>query len=128
MIDLSDDEGRVFTQLPDQITEGILYEYEVDLSKLPVSSLISVQLNGIAKASANPVGFNVYLGATAPGNTAGGFGAAYVGTASLVEVGVSVQGAPFVNPGGLTLVQITGVAYTSVGDSAYLRGVSVIIG
>jgi hypothetical protein len=48
-------------------------------------------------------------------------------TASPTEVKLSGQGGTFANPGGLTLVQVTG-SVANVGDSAYLRGVFIFIG
>jgi hypothetical protein len=128
LLELSDDEGKVVVGTGRGPTEDIIYEYEVDLSKLVGGASIAVQINGVAMSTTGAaVTFNVYLGATAPGDTAGSTLVASANTSSAVEVGISAQGAAFVNPGGLALVQVTGEV-TNLSDQAHLRGIFIVIG
>jgi hypothetical protein len=72
----------------------------------------------------------VYLGATAPGNTAGSSLAVDSGNiTTTTEDTISVNGTPLLNPGGKCLVQITGeVTAPGAGNGineADIRGVTV---
>jgi len=116
-------------------TEVILYEWEKTFTGL--AGVITPILTGIARVLpanvlANGV-FNVYIGATNPGDTTGGTIRLTFNTSANVETGFTVSGAPFANPGGSQLIQITGQV-TAPGvnpgnlSQADIRGIGLNIG
>jgi hypothetical protein len=131
---ISEDEGRVALSVGTDDSEVILYEDEVNLTDLPIGASITFQMNSIIQALEPGVTatFRVYAGSTTPGNTTGGTVRAFTTTSSNVEVGDSVIGASFANPGGKCQVQITGqVPAPGIGNpanQAIIRGVTVVFG
>ena len=120
---------------PNPGIEVILYEWEKTFTGL--AGTITAILTGIARVL--PVGmqangvFNVYIGATTPGDTTGGTICITFNTGANVETGFTVSGAPFANPGGTQLIQITGQVTApglNPGDisQADIRGIGLNIG
>lgn len=125
LIELGEEEGRVVVGM----TEAILYEWAVNLSDIPVGPAISVQINAIIQviAGGSRSDFNVYVGSTTPGDTTGSTLRATINTTAGTEELKTSTGVAFPNPGGLCLVQITGVG-DGPNVQSNIRAVSVNIG
>lgn len=127
--------GQALNFGPTPGTEVILYEWEKTFTGL--AGVITAILTGIwrvlpASVLANGV-FRVYIGATTPGDTTGGTVCITANTSVNVETGFTVSGAPFANPGGTQLIQITGEVTApgvNPGDlsQADIRGIGLNIG
>jgi hypothetical protein len=140
LIVLNEDEGRSASQGPSEgaPSEVILYEWAVDLGDLPAGQLISVGINAAIKSldpshTPSPTAlFNVYIGATTPGDTTGGTLQTFITTDSSDYVMASSQGAPFVSLGNHCLVQVTGQTTTpsNLGEinQAIIRAITVTVG
>jgi hypothetical protein len=111
------------------VTEEIVYEYNMNLDDCGGGSgnNIVARLSALVKASAGTATFKLYVGATAPGSTAGGTTRATFTSTSATWEKKSNAGAAFANPGGEVLVQITAVADLA-GRKAYIRGIQGAIG
>ncbi len=95
------------------IGEEILYEEPMDLDAVAIGAPITPQWSAVIAVSLASTGtFQLYIGATTPGNTAGGTVRAILTTSSLTAALASVAGAAFANPGGKVLVQIAGINNT----------------
>jgi hypothetical protein len=103
--------------------DPIVWEAEIQFDAIStgVGSSITAALDGIGFVTANTGTVSVVVGATAPGNTAGGTVRATGTFTNLVEAAVSIAGAAFLNPGGLRLVQIT-LGNSNLGQMAHFRG------
>jgi hypothetical protein len=110
-------------------TEDILAEYLVNLDDAGSGAGPNVQarLSGIVKVQGGTGTYKLYVGATAPGSTAGGTVRATISTASTTEVMQTNLGAAFANPGGAVLVQLVGVNSTA-SQKSYVRGMDYSIG
>ena len=88
--------------------EEILYQEPLDLTAISAATL-TARLSAIVCVTVSPsVGtFKAYLGSTTPG-VVGTLIATITTSSNAIQVLVSAVGAPFVNPGGVTLLQITG--------------------
>jgi hypothetical protein len=123
-ISFSEDEGKVVIG----VVEGIVYEWAVNLSDLPIGPNINVQLDCIAQAlGGGTATFKVYLGSTTPGNTVGGTVRCTTNTLSAVEVILNILSAAFANPGGVCLLQLTAVG-DGAAVQALIRAISINIG
>lgn len=122
----TDNEGMAMLVPPGGVDlEGILYEWAVDLALL--GGIITPILSAIiAVRGTAPGTFNLYLGSTTPGDTTGGVLIATISTNSVSEVVVSATGAPFINPTGICLLQLTGVV-ADVNSQAIIRGVCAVL-
>ena len=134
---IDEDEGRAVVQNGGISVEEILYEWVAPFTALPAN--VSAQLDGIAKVLPviAPPAFiagtlRVYVGATSPGDTTGG--TLVLTSASITnnaDASFNAAGAPFANPGGNILIQITGEV-TAPGegpaDELHVRGITLTIG
>jgi hypothetical protein len=122
---VAEEEGRVAVDG----TEELLYEWAANLSLIPLAQNISAQIQAIIQTIvADPAGatFRVYVGSVTPGDTTGGTLRATISTVTGTEQIASNVGAPFANPGGVVLIQITGQS-AGVGFQAAIRSVSLIL-
>jgi hypothetical protein len=134
---IDEDEGRAVIQHGGHSVEVILYEWEASFASLLAS--LTTQLDGIAKvlpvtgSPGYPAGtFKVYVGAAVPGDTTGGtLVLTSIPVTNNVDAGFSATGAPFANPGGNVLVQLTG-AVDAPGEGPtnelHVRGITLKIG
>jgi len=89
--------------------EEILYEGPVDFDGILPGTPLAATLSVVGDVSAASTGtFRLYIGATTPGDTAGGTLAAVATTNSLAKVLLTNTGGAFLVPGGQVLAQITG--------------------
>jgi hypothetical protein len=96
--------------------EELLYEEPVDLSSVAVGQLLTPSFAGVIGFSGLSAGlftgtFRLYLGSTTPGDTVGATLLATIAVTTTIlntKTLITVTGAPFPNPGGTVLVQITG--------------------
>ena len=139
---LDEEEGRAVKEVagnpsfgPNLGTEVILYEWEAPTASLP--GAITAELDAIVQVLPDtnfPTAvFRVYVGATNPGDTAGStLVLTTPNITSNVEIGITVSGLPFANPGLRALVQITGQidvpAQGNPTNEGDIRGVVVTIG
>lgn len=88
--------------------EAIVYEYNANFSALPAGN-ITARLSAIVNrgAVAGLATYRLYVGALAPGNTAGGTVRATCTTVSPTDERQTNLGAAFANPTGEQSVQIT---------------------
>ena len=90
--------------------EELLYEVPVDLDAVLPGVPITPLLLAVVGLSAPSTGtFRLYVGSTTPGDTTGGTLLATLSTSTPADTEVFAPGAPFLNPGGKVLVQITGI-------------------
>ena len=104
-LEFGSSEGRVTT--PNAPDAEILYQEPVNLSELSAPTLTATLSGVIASTGGTKATFNAYLGSTTPG-TVGTLVASISTNSNLIQVLVTAAGAPFANPGGVTLLQITG--------------------
>jgi hypothetical protein len=88
--------------------EEILYEEPMDLDAIAAGAPIAPQWSIVCSVTGGNGTFRLYVGATTPGDTAGGTVRLVLATASVAKVRGSGAGAAFLNPGGKVLVQVTG--------------------
>jgi hypothetical protein len=126
-LSFTDNEGMAMLVPPGGTDlEGILYEWAIDLNQL--GALITPILSGIVSGRASgTVYFNLYVGSTTPGDTTGGTLIATISASIGAEVVTSTTGAPFANPGGVCILQLTGVV-PDVNSQALIRGVCAVLG
>jgi hypothetical protein len=90
--------------------EEILYETTVDLNLIPQGQLLTPSFSGVISVSSASEGkFKLYIGSVSPGTTIGAQSLAEIATTSTSKE-VKTAGGPFgPNPGGVQLLQITGI-------------------
>lgn len=109
--------------------EEIIREWVVNLDDAGTGAGPNIQcrMSAIVKTPAGVATYKMYVGATAPGATAGATVRATFTTSSTTEVTASNQGAAFANPGGQAIVQLVSVSNT-VSTKCFSRGTSFSIG
>jgi hypothetical protein len=110
-------------------TEDILAEYEANFDDIgtAVAGNIQARLTGIVKVQGGTGTYKLYVGATAPGSTAGGTVRATFTSTSTTDESKTNLGSAFSNPGGAVLVQLVAVNGT-VAQKSYIRGFEIAIG
>lgn len=107
-------------------SESIVREWLVNFDDAGAAS-IKAMLAAIVKASGGLGTYKLWVGATAPGATAGGTVRATFTTSSTTEEMKENLGASFANPGGQKLVQLTAVNDTA-NEKSYIRGIQISLG
>jgi hypothetical protein len=107
-IEADDSTGRATTL--NAAGEEILYEEPVDFDGILPGTPLAATLAAVINVNAASTGtFRLYIGAAAPGNTAGGTVVALITTNSTGQLLISSTGGAFPAPGGVQLAQITGI-------------------
>lgn len=108
------------------VGEDVIREWLINFGDAP-GAQVTAMLAAIVKASAGVGTFKLRVGATAPGAVAGSSVVATFTSTSATEEMKENVGAPFANPTGFKLVQVTATNDTANAKSQ-IRGVAVSIG
>lgn len=109
------------------IGEEIIREFSINFDDAPAASVTAMLAAIVKQNGAGAATYNLRVGATNPGSTAGSTVRATFTTTSATEVQAENAGSAFANPTGRKLVQITANNDTALAKS-YIRGIHFSIG